>query len=184
MRVLDLQPLTAEAFAPFGEVIQARGTAWFPINRGTTRRYHALAKVETAGPDPAAVISLFRGDAFALPVDIRLLERHPLGSQCFVPMTGAACIIVVAPAGGDAPDEGQIRGFYARGDQGVNYARGTWHHPLVALGNGGDFVVIDRAGGGNNCDEVVLQEPLRVERVERVELAELAERVERADDEG
>lgn len=163
MKTLVLEPLTKLAFAPFGDVIETDGSGWFPINRGSTKRYHRLGRVEAAGDQAEVAVSIFAGDAFELPRDITLLERHPLGSQCFVPMTATPCVIVVAPpCDGERPDESQIRAFLARGDQGVNYARGTWHHPLMALGRAGDFVVIDRVGSGHNCDEIELREPIRL----------------------
>jgi ureidoglycolate lyase len=164
MSVLKVELLTKEAFAPFGDVIQAEGSDWFHINNGTTKRFHNLAKVEVAGEGGLPIISIFRGDAFELPVAVKMLERHPLGSQAFIPSNGAPYIVVVAPDGGEGkPDESGIRAFLARGDQGVNYARGTWHHPLVALGQEGDFIVVDRGGPGHNCDEVQLSQHYVVE---------------------
>lgn len=158
MRILSLEPLTKQAFAPFGDVIEIDGSDWFPINQGSTRRYHRLGLVEAGGGLPG--ISMARGDAHGLPLEIRMLERHPLGSQAFIPCSGTACVVVVAPAGmGDRPDEDRIRAFLARGDQGVNYHRGTWHHPLTCLEQVGDFILLDRIGAGDNCDEAVLSRP-------------------------
>ncbi|MCY1176174.1 Ureidoglycolate lyase [compost metagenome] len=84
-----------------------------------------------------------------------MMERHPLASQAFVPLSGRAYLVVVAPAG-PAPQVEDLRVFLARGDQGVNYAPGVWHHPLLALDEVSDFLVIDRGGPGDNCDEVKL----------------------------
>lgn len=163
--VLTAEPLTPEAFAPFGDVVQADGSPWFPINRGTTKRFHRLSQADVVGEGAQVAISLFHGDAFELPLEIRMLERHPLGSQCFLPMNGTPCLVVVAPPGGERPDETQLRAFYVRGDQGVSYRRGTWHHPLMSLGQPGHFAVVDRTGPGHNCDEVELGRVVRVERV-------------------
>ncbi len=163
--VLTVEALTPDAFAPFGEVVQADGSPWFAINRGTTKRFHRLSVADVQGEGAQVAISLFHGDPFHLPLEIRLLERHPLGSQCFLPMNGAPCLVVVAPPGGDRPDESQLRAFYVRGDQGLSYRRGTWHHPLMSLGQAGQFAVIDRTGPGNNCDEVSLQRLYRVEQL-------------------
>lgn len=155
---LDVQPLTREAFAPFGEVIEASDTArHFTINAGNTERYHDLARIEP-GPDGRAIVSIFRGQPRTLPFTVHMMERHPLASQAFIPMSGRPYLVVTAPAG-DAPKAADLRVFLARGDQGVNYATGVWHHPLLALGTTCEFVVIDRSGPGHNCDEVQLTPP-------------------------
>ena len=156
------EPLTHEAFAPFGDVIEAGDAVrQFPINGGNTTRYHDLAKIDP-GPDGHAIVSIFRGEPRELPFPVEVMERHPLGSQAFVPMSGRPYLVVVAPAG-NPPDVEDLRVFLARGDQGVNYARGVWHHPLLALDGVSDFVVIDRAGNGHNCDEVMLGETVMID---------------------
>lgn len=159
MTVLKLELLTKEAFAPFGNVIEIEGSDWFHINNGTTERYHNLGRVEVTGEGGLPIISMCRGDAFHLPVEIKMLERHPLGSQAFIPSSGAPFIVAVAPNKEDGqPDESGLRAFLVRGNQGVNYFRGTWHHPLVTLGTKGDFIIVDRGGPGHNCDEVQLSQ--------------------------
>lgn len=152
MRTLTIEPLSKAAFAPFGEVIETEGSDFFPINNGTTRRYHQLATVETATPEDRAIISLFRARALPRPLPIAMLERHPLGSQAFMPLRGKPFLIVVAPPGG-APVPEQVRAFLSDGRQGVNYHRGVWHHPVLAIEPEDDFLVIDRSGPGDNCDE-------------------------------
>jgi ureidoglycolate lyase len=159
MRTIPVRPLTGPAFEPYGAVIAARDSAWFPINGGTTRRYHRLATVELSGPEDEAQISIFRGQPFVLPLTLRGLERHPRGSQAFMPLERRPYLVVVAPPG-PLLDEADIRAFLARGDQGVQYARDTWHHPLLALEAESDFLVIDRGGPGDNCVEIELQEPI------------------------
>lgn len=149
------RPLEREAFAPFGEVIEASEAArHFTINAGNTERYHDLAAIEP-GADGRAIISIFRAQPRPLPFAVTMMERHPLASQAFVPLSGRPYLVVVAPAG-PAPKVEDLRVFLARGDQGVNYAPGVWHHPLLALGEVSDFLVIDRSGPGDNCDEVEL----------------------------
>ncbi|NMF91186.1 ureidoglycolate lyase [Aromatoleum petrolei] len=161
-RHIVAEPLTPEAFAPFGDVIEAGDAVrQFPINGGNTMRYHDLAKIDP-GPDGHAIVSIFRGEPRALPFPVEMMERHPLGSQAFVPMSGRPYLVVVAPAGAP-PTARDLRVFIARGDQGVNYARGVWHHPLLALDGVSDFVVIDRAGNGHNCDEVTLAETVLID---------------------
>jgi len=154
---LTPQPLTREAFASFGDVIEASDAArHFSINGGNTERYHDLARIEP-GADGKVIVSIFRGQARKLPFTVEMMERHPKGSQAFVPMSGRPYLVVVASAG-EAPTAANLSVFLARGDQGVNYATGVWHHPLLALGDVSDFLVVDRSGPGDNCDEIQLHE--------------------------
>lgn len=158
MSPLTPEPLTREAFAPFGDVIEASDAVrHFTINTGNTERYHDLADID-AGPDGRVIVSIFRGQPRTLPFKVEMMERHPLGSQAFVPLSGRPYLVVVAPAG-TAPGAQDLRVFAARGDQGVNYAPGVWHHPLLALDAVSDFLVVDRSGNAPNCDEVQLDHP-------------------------
>ncbi|PWV63102.1 ureidoglycolate lyase [Plasticicumulans acidivorans] len=159
LRALMVEPLSREAFAPFGEVIETAGATHYPINQGSTERFHDLARVDVVGG--RTLINIFRGQPFHLPVEVRLLERHPLGSQAFVPIDGQRMLIVVAPPG--ELDESAIRAFISTPWQGVNYATGTWHHPLLTLAARGDFLVVDRGGPGDNCEERLLAQPRRIE---------------------
>jgi ureidoglycolate lyase len=148
-----LRPLTAEAFAPYGEVIEAAG-ATVGINAGTAARYPDLAQLD-AGPSGRLAFSLFRAVPRPLPFTLQVMERHPLGSQLFFPVGDAGYVVAVAPAG-PAPSVAEICLFVARPGQGVNFARGVWHHPLIALFAPATFVVVDRIGEGENCDEIAL----------------------------
>jgi len=152
-RTLFARPLTREAFAPFGDVIETDGAAHFAINGGTTTRFHDLAHVDVATEGGRPLISIFRGQAFAFPVEIRMMERHPLGSQAFVPLQPVPFLIVVAPDRDGQPGEPQA--FLAAPGQGVNYARNVWHHPLVSLSQTSDFIVVDRGGEQPNLEEKV-----------------------------
>lgn len=157
---LTIEPLTAQAFAPFGAVIQASAaTEVYAINAGSANRYHAIARVDCSADGGEPVISLVRAQPRQLPFDIVMLERHPLGSQAFVPLGKAAFIVVVASAPDATP-----RAFLAMDGQGVNFHRGTWHHPLLALATATDFLVIDRSGTGVNNDEVPLGQVYRLQR--------------------
>ncbi|MDR5751639.1 MULTISPECIES: ureidoglycolate lyase [unclassified Caballeronia] len=157
MKTLTLEPLTREAFAPFGDVIELEGARHFPINGGTTERFHDLARVEIGADEGGRpLISVFRGQPRPQPVEISMMERHPLGSQAFLPMHDVAYLVVVAPPG--EFDPAGLRAFHTRGWQGVNYARGVWHHPLIVLDREGDFIVVDRGGSQPNCDEIDLAE--------------------------
>jgi ureidoglycolate lyase len=153
LRELTPEPLTAEAFAPFGRVIEASDTAVkLDINAGHAVRYDRLAEIDVADEGGAGAISLFR----ALPLEelvLKSFERHPLGSQSFVPLGGRPYLVAVAPPGDFDP--AAIRLFRAEGHQGVHYHKGTWHHFLLVLVES-DFLVVDRAGPGANCEEVGL----------------------------
>ena len=164
MALLILETLCKEAFAPFGDVIEIEGSDWFPINNGSTRRYHKLGLVEIGDDKGLPAISMARGAAFHFPVEISMLERHPLGSQSFIPCNGVPFMVVVAPSLPDGrPDERGLRAFRAHANQGVNYLRACWHHPLISLEREGDFIVVDRIGSGHNCDEVLLSQTYRIE---------------------
>lgn len=153
MKKLLPEPLTAAAFAPFGELIAVDAAKrHFSINGGNTERYHDLAEL-VPGPDGKLIVSIFRGLPRQLPFAIEMMERHPLASQAFVPLTAQPYLVVVARPG-PAPGPDDLRAFLARPGEGVNYAPGTWHHPLLALNEICDFLVVDRSGPGNNCDEV------------------------------
>ena len=158
------RPLTRADFAPFGDVIQAEG-AGAKINDGTCVRFNDLARVET-DPSGAAGLSVFRAAPRRLPLRIEMLERHPLGSQAFVPLDRREFIVVVASpesesdsdsesgpgAGAARPDLRSLCAFRAAPGQGVNFHRGAWHHPLIALEAASDFLVADRVGPGENCE--------------------------------
>jgi len=153
MRELTPEPLTAEAFAPFGSVIQASEEAvQLDINQGHAIRYDRLAEIDVGDGGGAGAISLFRARPLAEP-ELRVFERHPLGSQTFVPLSGRPYLVAVAPAGPFDPSK--IRLFHAEGHQGVHYRKGVWHHFLLVLEES-DFLVIDRAGPGDNCEEIEL----------------------------
>jgi ureidoglycolate lyase len=153
---LVIEPLTREAFAPFGDVIELEGAKHYPINLGTTMRFHDLANIDVTDEGGRTLLNLFRGEPRVLPFEVTMLERHPLGSQAFVPLNERPYLVVVAPAGD--LDVTKLRAFVTRGWQGVNYAKGVWHHPLIALDEVSDFIVVDRGGGGHNLDEQDLPE--------------------------
>ncbi len=156
---LPIQDLDAARFAPYGEVIEAGSAArQFAINQGFATRFHDLARLDV-GPDARVLVNIFRALPRSLPVQLQLMERHPLGSQAFVAMAELPFLVVVAEPAAQLHPE-QIRCFLARPGQGVNYAKGVWHHPLIALERPCDFLVIDRGGppGDRNLDEVDVSE--------------------------
>jgi len=152
--VLKVEPLTKAAFAPFGDVIEVNGAERRLINNGTTERFHDLARVEAAGTDARVLINIFRGQSFTAPIDILMMERHPFGSQAFMPLNGRPFLVVVAEDAEGKP--ARPRAFLARGDQGVNYWRNVWHHPLVSLEQTSDFLIVDRTGNEDNLEEYFL----------------------------
>jgi ureidoglycolate lyase len=153
--LLKPKPLTREAFAPFGDVIETEDAESYLINEGTTERFHDLAKVELGGG--RALINIFRAQPRPSPIAIRMMERHPLGSQAFVALERRPFLVVVALPGAP-PEAAALRAFITDGNQGVNYHPGVWHHPVLALLQETDFLVVDRGGPGANCDEVPLPE--------------------------
>ena len=149
-RTLTAEPLTAAAFAPYGDVIETAGDS-FPINGGMCDRFHDRARIEVTGEGARIGISLGSSRPYALPLSVALLERHPLGSQAFLPMSEDPFIVVVAPDEGGVP--GRPRAFLTDGTQGVNYLRGAWHGILTPLGRTTRFVIVDRIGPGKNLEE-------------------------------
>lgn len=158
---LKLEPLTAEAFAPYGDVMGVceRNTI-IPINYGKTERHHDLASVDVSDENGSPIISIFRSEPAQLPFQVKIMERHPLGSQAFMPLTGNPYVVVVAPRG--ELDPKQIRAFFVQNTQGVNYHKGTWHHYCLGLNISNDFLVVDRGGEGHNCDEVEIPDDLEI----------------------
>jgi len=155
--VLQPEPLTAAAFAPFGDVIEASGEPR-GINYGVTQRFHDLARLDCLEQGGRTIVNIFRSQPPAFPFAVTVMERHPLSSQAFMPLSGRPFLVVVAPKG--AFDRAAVRAFRAQPGQGVNFARGTWHHFNLALDGQSDFLVLDRDGDGDNCDEVMLDPPL------------------------
>ena len=156
--VLKPEPLTQEAFAVFGEVIEVGGEP-IMINEGTTERYHRLTDV-TVG-EGAAIINIFRAQPRQLPMPITMMERHPLGSQAFLPTNDEPYLVLVCE-GEKEPDPQTLKLFVAKG-QGVNYKANCWHHPLLALKDVTNFWVVDRTGSGNNLEEVDFSKELHIE---------------------
>jgi len=149
MLTIKPQPLTREVFAPFGDVIQIEGSNQFEINSGYTTRVHDLIDIQLGGESARAQFSFFLGRP--RPLEIKMLEKHPLGSQAFYPIEDKRWLVVVA----SAPEPESVCAFWASGRQGVNYHQNVWHHPLLVI-EPQQFVIIDRGGDGHNCDEVEL----------------------------
>lgn len=159
IRRLTIEPLTKQAFDAFGDVIEVENSDYFMINNGSTRRYHKLAQADVEDQGGHAIMSIFQATPLEYPLTISMLERHPLGSQAFIPLLGQPYLIVVAPKG-DNPSLAECRAFLSNGRQGVNYHKGVWHHPVLALVDQDQFLIVDRGGEGHNCDEVFFEHDL------------------------
>ena len=155
---IPLEPLTREAFAPFGDVIEIAGARHFPINRGTIERYHDLANIDLDAEGRAIISIMACNEVSSLPYRVEVIERHPLGSQAFVPLDPIRMIVAVIEPGDD-PDPATMRAFVSDGRQGVNYRAGVWHMPLISERPGQQYLIVDRAGPGANCDELELVAP-------------------------
>lgn len=153
--VLSVAPLTAAAFAPFGDVIEVSGPPDKIINQGMCGRHHDLARLDFA--DGVAGISLFDAKARQLPYTIDMMERHPQGSQAFIPVSQTRFLVVVAGDDGGRP--AQPKAFLTAPGQSVNLHRAVWHGVLAPMQTAGQFVVVDRIGDGPNLEEHWFQTP-------------------------
>ena len=146
-------PLTAERFAPYGDVIETSDSQRQAMNEARFERFDDLCDLDVEG---RLCVSIARcRTPTQLPYRFDTIERHPLGSQAFIPLAQTPFVVVVAPPL-PSVDPGDLRAFMTSGRQGINYRRGTWHMPLIAFEAGQKFLVIDRAGDSPNCDEHVL----------------------------
>lgn len=155
---LTATPLNPRDFAPFGDVIECRDVPDMIINAGRCGRHHDLAQMDFGGG--RAGISLFDAEARHWPVSIDLVERHPLGSQAFIPVTGTVFLVVVAEDQNGKPVN--LRAFLTAPGQGINLHRNTWHCVLTPIGAPGLYAVVDRIGEGNNLEEYYFEVPLNV----------------------
>ncbi|MEM7469784.1 MAG: ureidoglycolate lyase [Pseudomonadota bacterium] len=155
---IKAMPLTAAEFAPFGDVLDCAGAPDKLINAGLCGRYHDRAQLEFDGGAPG--ISLFKATPRSLPYTLDLMERHPHGSQAFVPMSEHGFLVCVAQDAGDAP--GVPAAFLTAPGQAINFHMGTWHGVLTPLHAPGLFAVVDRIGDGTNLEEHHFSEPFLI----------------------
>ena len=158
MTRIVIEPLTAEGFAPFGDVLALRDSPDKLINQGLCGRHHDLAQMDFS--DGRAGISLFDAEPRALPYQLDMVERHPEGSQAFLPMSQERFLVIVAPDETGRP--GTPRAFLTDPGQGINFHRGTWHGVLTPLSAPGLFAVVDRIGAGDNLEEFWFDTPFTV----------------------
>jgi len=157
-RRIETQALLPETFAPFGDVLDTGGAPDRIINQGKCGRYHDRARLDFS--DGRAGVSLFEAEPRRLPYTLDLMERHPAGSQCFVPMSLTPFLVIVAPDVRGKP--GTPRAFLTEPGQAINLHRGTWHGVLTPLHAPGLFAVIDRIGEGANLEEHHFSDPWQV----------------------
>lgn len=157
-RVVKIEALTAEAFAPFGEVLDTSGAPDKLINQGLCGRYHDRATLDFK--EGRAGISLFQAQLRDLPYTLDMMERHPEGSQAFLPMSMDPFLVIVAQDAGNCPDT--PRAFLTQAGQGINFHRNTWHGVLTPLTGSGLFAVVDRIGEGANLEEHWFVEPYTI----------------------
>lgn len=158
--ILTPEPLNAESFAPFGDVIDTNTAAnSFEINYGLTTRYHDMANIDVEEKGGKVGLSIFSATAVTLPHTVKVMEYHPYGSQLFYPAGDIPFFILVAPPS-EILQEKKLALFISNGTQGVNFNKGTWHHfllPINESGNKSDFIVVDRIGTDKNCVEQDVQ---------------------------
>lgn len=157
---LTPKPLTADAFAPYGEVVDIHSAnKELSMNYGMATRYFDLAEIDVEEKGGKTCISLVKSNAIELPFSIEKMEYHPFGSQLFYPLCDAPFLILVStPA--ETLDTTKLELFISDGKQGVNYHKGVWHHYLMPLNNDSQFMVVDRNGDDENCIESEIKESI------------------------
>jgi len=158
-RTLIPVPLTAAAFAAYGDVIEVSGEPDKIINQGMCGRHHDLARLDFGSG--RAGISLFDAKARTFPYAVDMVERHPEGSQAFVPLDGVPMLVVVAEDKGGVPSN--LKAFVSQPGQSINLHRGTWHGVLAPIEKPGRYIVVDRIGDGSNLEEHWFDTPWIVE---------------------
>lgn len=156
-RTLAARPLTREAFAPFGDVLDSGGDPPKPMNGDRALRYHALAAAQALGSDARVIVSIAVSKPVLGLVEIAMVERHPLGSQVFMPLDDGALLVVVCPDEGGRP--GKPEAFIASRGQGVNYRANVWHGILAPIEQQQSYLIVDRDGPGLNLEEHFFEKP-------------------------
>ena len=156
-------PLSQKKFGLFGDVLETRNNDHLLINDGMCKRYDCLSEITTDDGVGKPSISIFRGKCYELPLKLKLLERHPLGSQAFMPLHSNPFLVIVAKDAGDKPLTPKI--FVTNGQQGINIKKNTWHGVLTPIISECDFLVIDRVGPGPNLEEFVLTQEIIIKSI-------------------
>ena len=145
---INPKPITKENFSKFGDMITTDDIKPLEINNGYAKRFDGIANLNTNKDNGNTTISIFSALKRTFPMKIDMMEKHPLGSQAFVPMKETIFLVFVAPEG-NKPDLNKVESFIVPPGIGVNYNPGTWHFPLISTENM-NFLVVDRKGSGNN----------------------------------
>ena len=140
--------ITKENFSDFGDVISSENIKPIDINAGYAKRFDGIANINTLKDEGKTIVSIFSARKRNFPMKIDMMEKHPLGSQAFMPMKETTFLAFVAPPG-DFPEIDKIKSFMVPPKKGINYKPGVWHFPLISTEDT-DFLVIDRKGSGNN----------------------------------
>lgn len=159
---LTAVPLTRERFAPFGDVIESSRSHADAMNAARFERFDNLCHVDLVNDGQVAVSIARCRTPTTLPLRLEMIERHPLGSQAFIPLSPCRMVVVVAPPG-ESVDATDLRAFVSNGRQGINYRRGAWHMPLIAFDKGQEYLIIDRGGNEANCEEHMLDDIIFLE---------------------
>ena len=159
MITINPEPLTKKNFAAFGGVVEGDGARHYPINQGFAERFNDLANVEFATEGGRVNVSIVTATPRPHPVALKIMERHPLGSQIFFPLRERPWLVVVCE---NPHDTKSFHAFSASGCQGINYARNIWHHPLLVLDADSRFLVVDRQGPGTNLEEIWLDKTVEI----------------------
>ena len=162
MQAIEIQKMTAEKFKPFGDLIDFDRPASFAINNGMCDRYHALAQTQITGTDAHTIISLGRAKAYSLPLKLEMMERHPYGSQAFIPLQQNPFLVIVAADNAGKP--AKPCAFMTEAGQGINYYRNVWHAVLTPIDKSGDFLIVDRIGEENNLEEYFFDHPYLIQK--------------------
>ena len=159
---INPKPITKENFSKFGDMITTANIKPIEINDGYAKRFDGIANLNTSQDNGETIISIFSALKRTFPMKIDMMEKHPLGSQAFIPMKQTTFLVLVAPEG-NKPDLNKIEAFIIPPEIGVNYNPGTWHFPLIATEDM-NFLVVDRKGSGDNLvieniekEEVILK---------------------------
>ena len=147
-KIIKPIPITKKDFIKFGDVISTKEIKALEINNGFAKRYDDIANLNTGSENGETTISIFSALKRKFPMKIDMMEKHPLGSQAFIPMEDTKFLVFVAPKG-VKPDVNKIQSFLVPKQTGVNYNAGIWHFPLISMKNM-NFLIVDRKGKGNN----------------------------------
>ena len=146
--IIKPKMINKENFKKFGDMITTNGIKPLEINDGYAKRYDGIATLDAKKDNGESIISIFSAFKRSFPMKVDMMEKHPLGSQAFIPMKETTFLAFVAPEG-DKPDLDKVEAFIISKGVGVNYNAGIWHFPLIATEDM-DFLVVDRKGKGNN----------------------------------